>query len=151
MDSSLNFDPETKARIIAAPALIKKGEILSSQGKIGEVMGAYTKAQAIDPKLNISANSWNSLCWRGSLQGYAADVLDSCEKAVNLAPKNGNIRDRRGLARALTGDIQGAIEDFQAFVDWTSEDDRKAQRQRWIEALRAGEDPFTPEELDRLR
>lgn len=70
---------------------------------------------------------------------------------MSLAPKNGDIRDSRGLARALTGDTQAAIEDFQAFVDWTNNDEQKAQRQRWIEALRAGEDPFTPEEIDRLR
>jgi Flp pilus assembly protein TadD len=38
--------------------------------------------------------------------------MSACEKAVALAPKNGEFRDSRGIARALTGNKQGAIEDF---------------------------------------
>ena len=34
------------------------------------------------------------------------------KKAVKLKPNNSNIQFNRGLARALTGDYQGAIEDF---------------------------------------
>jgi len=86
------------------------------------------------------------------LWGYAAEVMNACEQAVALAPEDGDIRDSRGLARVLTGDIEGAIEDFQAFVDWTDDEEAKSQRQRWIEALRAGgENPFTPELLEELR
>ncbi|MEO1067611.1 MAG: tetratricopeptide repeat protein [Cyanobacteria bacterium J06638_6] len=75
----------------------------------------------------------------------------ACEKAVALAPEHGGIIDSRGLARALTGDTQGAIADFQAFVEWTNNEDSKAQRQEWIEALKQGENPFTPELLEDLR
>ena len=74
----------------------------------------------------------------------------ACEKAVALAPKHGEIRDSRGLARALTGNTQGAIEDFQAFVDWTNNDEQRLQRQGWIDALRAGENPFTEVEIKSL-
>ena len=151
LDFIFNFDPETEARKIAAPALVERGYILVNIDKIEEAIAAYTKAQDIDPELEISAILWNLLCWNGSLQGYAANVLDACETAVNLAPESGNIRDSRGLARALTGDFEGAIEDFQAFVDWTFNDGEKAQRQHWIESLHAGENPFTPEELEHLR
>jgi hypothetical protein len=31
------------------------------------------------------------------------------------------------------------------------DDDAKAQRQQWIEALQKGENPFTPEVLEQLR
>jgi hypothetical protein len=53
--------------------------------------------------------------------------------------------------RALTGNFAGAIEDFQAFVDATDDEDAKAQRQQWIEALQNGENPLTPEVLEQLR
>jgi hypothetical protein len=54
----------------------------------------------------------------------------------------------------LTGDTAGAIADFQAFIDWDTLDNfsaYKAKRQQWIDALRAGQNPFTVEELERLR
>ena len=75
----------------------------------------------------------------------------ACDKAVSLSRKDGDIIDSRGLARALTGDIEGAIADFQVFVEWTSNKKRKAQRQEWIKALQAGENPFTDELLKELK
>lgn len=59
--------------------------------------------------------------------------------------------DSRGLARALTGKTEGAIEDFQDFINWTDYGVQKSQREHWIEALQAGNNPFTPEELEKLR
>ena len=91
------------------------------------------------------------MCWFGSLLGHAAEVMAACEQAVALAPDHGGIRDSRGLARALTGDVAGAIDDFEAYVAWTGNDRGRAQRQGWIAALRAGQNPFTPELLERLR
>ncbi|MCL2939434.1 MAG: hypothetical protein MGU50_24370, partial [Trichodesmium sp. MAG_R02] len=61
------------------------------------------------------------------------------------------IIESRGLARALTGDIEGAIADFQVYVNWTSNEEKKAQRQEWIKALQAGENPFTDELLKELQ
>jgi hypothetical protein len=59
------------------------------------------------------------------------------------------------LARALTGDYAGAIEDFQFFID---NEKREAftpsmfqQRQQWIVELQAGRNPLTPELLEELR
>jgi hypothetical protein len=78
--------------------------------------------------------------------------MKACEHAVTLAPKNGSFRDSRGIARAMTGDKLGAIEDFQAFIKWSgSSDEGKKQRQGWIDELKAGKNPFTPEEIERLR
>ncbi len=77
--------------------------------------------------------------------------MAACEQAVALAPDRGNIRDSRGLARALTGDVAGAIDDFEAFVAWTGRDRSRAQRQDWIVALRSGENTFTVEVLRALR
>lgn len=97
---------------------------------------------------------WNSLCWFGSIYRYAADVLDACEKAVALADEENKAgrRDSRGLARALTGDTQGAIEDFQPFVDSSNFDEEsRNKREEWIKQLEEEEDPFTDEVLEDLK
>jgi hypothetical protein len=52
---------------------------------------------------------------------------------------------------SLTGYTQGAITDFKAFIASTSDEDAKAQRQGWVDALQKGENPFTPEVLEELR
>jgi CheY-like chemotaxis protein len=126
------------------------GEICTKQGDIEKALAAYAEAQRLYPTLEIPATVGNNLCRWGSLWGFAAEVMDACDTAVALDPENGKFRDSRGLARALTGNIQGAIEDFEAFVDWTNKQEQKAKRQRWIEALRVGENPFTKEEIENL-
>ena len=80
----------------------------------------------------------------GNTNNQAEKVMLACDKAVALAPDDGYIIDSRGLARVLTGDTQGAIADFKAFIESTSDEDAKAQRQGWVNALQKGENPFTP-------
>ncbi|MDE5084999.1 MAG: hypothetical protein O4859_28865, partial [Trichodesmium sp. St18_bin1] len=75
----------------------------------------------------------------------------ACEKAVALSPDEDYLIDSRGLARALSGYIEVAIADFQVYVNWTSNEERKAQRQEWIKALQAGENPFTDKLLKELQ
>jgi hypothetical protein len=50
----------------------------------------------------------------------------------------------------MTGDINGAIGDFQEYVKDVNDRVKKSQRQRWINALQAGKDPFTDEEIKTL-
>ncbi len=133
-----------------AEALVVVGQALVLQDMVPEALAAYAEAQALD-SLTISAASWNALCWFGSLWGHAAEVLAACERAVALAPEHGGIADSRGLARALTGDVAGAIADFQTFVAWVTDEQLRTQRLGWIEALRAGQNPFTDEVLVQLR
>ncbi len=124
LNPHLTLNPETEAQRIRthaiaetpkmeALALVQKGDALVRHGKITEALFAYSAAQQRAPTLKIPANSWNALCWNGTLLGYATKVMDACNFAVALASGNGGIRDSGGLARALTGDTQGAIEDFQ--------------------------------------
>jgi WD40 repeat protein len=135
--------------------LIEQGSELIEKGDIQGATTFYKKAQKLDPTLKITVDSWNALCWNGSLQGYANDVMFACENAVSMASEDAAFyRDSRGLARALTGDTKGAIEDFEAFIKWVDNEGYYSgygtKRQSWIDALRAGENPFTPEEKERL-
>ncbi len=112
---------------------------------------AITEAQKLVPSLTINKDKvWNSLCWYSSIKGFAKDVMLACEKAVELEPDNEGFRDSRGLARALTGNIEGAIEDFQVYIDKTNDQIKKEQRQGWVKALQSGQNPFTKQELDSL-
>ncbi|MFB2882266.1 caspase family protein [Floridanema aerugineum] len=154
-EKAQQFDPNLNLAVVKAklaPDLIEAGEKLVKEGNVNQALTAYEKAQQFDPKLKISAESWNTLCWDGSLYRSAKEVMFACENAVKLAPKDLSIRDSRGVARALIGDKTGAIEDFQAYANSpkTSKED-KAQRQGWIKDLKAGKDPFSDEVLQKLR
>lgn len=139
-----------------------------SKRDIVSALAAIKKAE--ENKLFIKdANTLNSLCWHGSLQEYAEQVLKYCELAVILEPDDADIRDSRGLALALTGDYQGSISDFQYFADHYyggffvlvdengnilhSDSDIALieQRKYWIEQLKKGINPFTPEVLESLK
>jgi hypothetical protein len=103
----------------------------------------------------VLASNWNDICWYGSLWNQGEKVLEICELAVRLDETNGGIRDSRGLARALCGDLRGAIEDFTYFIDWYSQFDPDsaeiALRRDWIQALEAGTNPFDAATLEALR
>jgi tetratricopeptide (TPR) repeat protein len=129
---------------------VKNGEKLVKEGKVKEALAAYQEAQRLKPTWKLPSESWNTLCRYGSLHGQAAEVMNACENAVTLAPKNGWIRDSRGIARALTGNTAGAIEDFQLYIKLSDSDEGKKQRQGWIKDLKAGKNPFTKEEIERL-
>ncbi len=155
---NLGFDPVAKAKQSAAIALVQEAERLTAKHEIEQALTTFTRAQTLDPQVIISADSWNNLCWFGALKGYTTEVLAACERAVALDPKNANNRDSRGVVRAQLGDFQGAIADFQAFIDWldaTEEnspdwENTKVERKQWIQALRKGNNPFTPEQLKQM-
>jgi tetratricopeptide (TPR) repeat protein len=135
------------AEYTQALALVREGQDLVQSGSVTEAVARYTTAQRRSNKLRITAPSWNTLCWWGGLWNQAAEVVPACDRAVELAPDNANIKDSRGFVRALTGDLEGAIQDFEAFVESSSDAETVAKRQAWIEALRAGQQPVTPEVL----
>jgi WD40 repeat protein len=149
--ASLPPHPSVIARKIDAATALARA------GKIAEAMAGYTEAQRLDPQFVIDAAQWNTLCRLGVLSGHVKDVLEACGRAVALAPDDANIRDSRGLARALTGDSTGAIEDFEAYIAWIKEQDPEsnraaiAQRQQWIADLKAGRQPFDKATLEKLK
>lgn len=166
LDPKIDLDPYTEgvqdnaefvAKQLTAEGLINKQSLIPKaqeylkQGDFTKAVATYTEIEKLQPSKQTLANSWNSLCWEGSLRGYAKDVMFACEKAVSLIPDDGNIRDSRGLARALTGDTKGAIEDFEAYIEWIDDPQAKAKRQSWVKDLKAGKNPFTPKELQKLQ
>ncbi len=89
LDPEIDLDPETEAidkepktiaLELAAPAKVEEGEKLAKFGKVEEAIAAYQQAQKLDPNLKISAQSWNTLCWFGSLHRSATEVMFACEK-----------------------------------------------------------------------
>ncbi len=131
--------------------LWKLGAFLEKEDNPMYAMAAYSSAEAFDSTLTIGSGFWNALCWTGSRTGHAAEVLSACDRAVALTENFlWWVRDSRGLARALTGDVQGAIEDFEGSVGKWSDERRSQQREGWLDALRRGENPFTPEVLRAL-
>ena len=103
------------------------------------------------------AAAYNMLCWGYAIEEQADQALTYCEQAVTLEP-DPNFIDSRGLAQALLGNYPAAMTDFETFIVWleaqppgAARDTTLAQRRAWVEALRAGENPFTPEVLAELR
>lgn len=129
-----------------------RGLAYADQGDYQRAILDFTKATELE---SSDLQSWQNLCFAGSLAGMAIKVIKACEQAVKLAPDNGWIHNNRGLARALTGDYQGAIEDFKFFVHWSKENDMYEKygrkREAWIAELEAGRNPFDKATLEELR
>lgn len=159
---TLKLKPRLEANRLAAVGagdnLVDKANRLTKQNRANDAVGAlrealasYVKAKSMGPVPEVTVESWNTICWAGSLWGNATDFLPACDEAIALDPKNGAVSDSRGVARARTGDVAGAITDFQAFVAWTDDAQKKAQRRAWIESLLKHENPFTSDEIAKLR
>ncbi|MFN7760887.1 MAG: pentapeptide repeat-containing protein [Pseudanabaena sp.] len=134
-----------------AAVLLCNGSDLVVSGDMDGAIAAYSEALQLAPKLKISAFYWNRLGWFGSLHNRATDFLFACEKAVELEKSAAHL-NTRGLARALTGNLTGAIEDFEAAINSGQlKGEILEKRKRWLEALKSGINPFTPEELEALR
>lgn len=112
-------------------------------------------------KNNQDASFQNSICWSGSINGFSELVLPACEKAVALGIQNDDENqyeyyDSRGLARALTGDFDGATQDFKVFVDWAKGhssiyDAYVKTRESWIVILKTGMNPIDDKTLLELQ
>ena len=155
LDPDIDLDPTAEAQkfadLAATKRKIQEGDELARKRDLDKAVNAYAEAEKLDPSLATNAYFWNRRAWYVTLGGDAVNGLEASEKAVRLAGKDvSEYRDTRGLARALTGDTQGAIQDFEAFIASDSLATRKAERQKWVNALRKGQKPFTPELLETL-
>ncbi|MCB0043158.1 MAG: hypothetical protein KDE23_25900, partial [Caldilinea sp.] len=116
---------------------------LATGNVIAEALSLYRWGTA-DGAVQFTADARNALCWHGALRGAVGDVIEVCEDLPDSAgtsdPSVLAMRhDSRGLARALRGNIEGAIEDFEVFAASGYNAQQAAQRRAWIDRLRAGD------------
>jgi WD40 repeat protein len=171
-DPNLTFDPAALASRTTNHLLEKTDQLLAAKHFLSAnqrlmadqpelALTKFREATALVPGSFVATDTLDWICRSGSLNNQAEQVLEACDEAIywvdaeRLVGVEGfEVRDSRGLARALSGNTQGAIADFQAVVDSVSSevDEAFIQRRRaWIDELKAGGNPFTNEELDRLR
>ena len=136
---------------LPAVAALDRAVDLASRGEILAARDTIEHALRLENTPEETAGYWSSLCWYGAIWGHANDVLSACDKAVAEAPENGDAHDARGIARALTGDVEGAVSDFTVFIEWSIKPDEVLKRMQWNAALIQGENPFTGQVLQSLR
>ena len=135
-------------------AYYHRGRVYTKQGDYEQAIADYTQTISLNPSF---APAYNSLCWLYVLEQQPEKALPFCQQSIEIEPNNPNIRDSRGLTYALLGDFDKAILDFQYFVnqlEGSSDEEQRLlieHRRGWIEMLKAGENPFTPELLEELR
>ncbi|HLA98204.1 MAG TPA: hypothetical protein VJL34_07095, partial [Anaerolineales bacterium] len=151
-------DQDLAPEEVAAGILLDNSEDFIRRGQYAEALQALRRAEELDPNLRENRLSdlsmtYYDLCWEASLESQAELALPACERAIELVPDYPDYRDGRGLARALTGDFPGAIEDFQFYVDsvLSVAPEKARERQAWIQALQNGQNPFDEETLESLR
>jgi len=130
--------------------------------------------QVVDTALkNGDALVNNQVAWYGTLDNFADIVLPACSRAIELAKAEDkpSYRDSRGVALALTRKFPEAIEDFEAFVIWSKDAEKRylekkteegkkmaaaykkmrEKREEWIVKLKSGQNPFDAPTLMNLR
>jgi hypothetical protein len=144
-----------EAELIRAKSAFSRGDVRTASSAYRQAVRWVVETD--DPLLS------NRVCWFGSMDGFARAVLPAGERAVALAPQDGGWRDTRGLARALAGDYQGAIDDFTFFLKWAKDRSHKLpgqpdlyklygpKRKAWIATLKSGRNPFDSTTLKGLR
>ena len=155
-------------RIHASSVEYTLANSLADAGEIDKALRLYTDALrqriALANKANLQDDALvdvrflSHFCRWGVLWGRAEQVLMACNQAVDAASTSGQeitTRDGRGLARALTGDLEGARQDFEDAVQWAQESGYDEafieSRTAWIAALQAGKNPFDAATLEQLR
>lgn len=112
---------------------------------------AIERARLNRAPVGFWTRTWNRVCWWGSLGGFAQRAQSACDAAVAVDSTDVGARDSRGLGRALAGNLKGATTDFAYVVEHSEAGSFLDKRAAWLEALRAGKNPFTPQVLDELR
>jgi WD40 repeat protein len=154
LDPALNSELEASLKTFLLEDLMRYTAQQVNTGEVDPSVTLFKGLQTLGIAEHVPAQIWNQICWYGSLWGQAQKVADICELAVSQDPFNGDIRDSRGLALALTGKTNEAIQDFQAMVDWCKQNECSGtivtQREQWIAALKSGKNPFDDQLLKSL-
>jgi WD40 repeat protein len=134
---------------LAAFIKVQRAQALINQRDIEAAVTAFEEAKRLDPHLTAITDSeiFNDFCWFGSINKQANKVMFACDKAIELSPKNGQFYESRALAKTVLKDRAGAINDLRTSIELAHNNKEKEQRQVWLDALRAGENPFNDAEL----
>jgi hypothetical protein len=138
-------EPAVEARVSRtvgnAIALAARADTLARAYRIASAIATIDSALATDSS-RVRNFELNSVCWYGALRDLATRVLPYCERAVRLDPSRTGIMDSRGVARALSGNVPGAIQDFRAYAaDMANSAASRNVRRGWADALQAGTPP----------
>jgi|GEM_PF-6217519 tetratricopeptide (TPR) repeat protein len=133
----------------------QKAVALRRMGRIDESLAVYDDAIAAFP------NDWwprsHRCFYTVLLTGDAETALPYCDQALELNPDEPAVAyDRRAIARAVAGDLEGAkadlekaLELFDPMDEYAA--DRLQTRERWLKMLEQGINPMTEEELAKER
>lgn len=92
---------------------------------------------------SMDANILNRVCWELTLRGQASLALPVCDRGVIQFPKDFNLLDSRGVARGISGNVAGAVNDLeQSLLGADYSADERVARQSWIRDLKSGINPF---------
>ena len=135
-------------------AHFNRGLVYSELGDVSSSLRDLLQAHELSPN-DVIYN--RTLCWQLGVSGDPEGAWPFCDAAVAYDP-DGLARDALGLVNALRGRYQRAITDFEVFLDWVDESPRDScrshyrdSRKVWIEALKAGANPFDASALYDLR
>src|SRR5437867_2449224 len=103
-------------------------------------------------------SQWNHLCWHAALLDSLPKTFATmaCDSAVAHDP-SANTRDSYAVFLTRTGRGSQAVAHFEAYIEYASESvepdemHSRSLRAEWVEAIKAGKNPFTPATLKRLR
>jgi tetratricopeptide (TPR) repeat protein len=116
-------DPYLNRKIIeakkaAAQNLASQAVDRIIEGEVDEAIAIYKKAEKLDPRPKEYVDLLNSLCIWGSLWKKPGDVMRFCDQAVDMDPSGGSFHSSRAIARAVKGDVNGSIEDYNEYLKW---------------------------------
>ena len=135
-------------------AHFNRGLVYSELGDLSSSLRDLRRAQELSPN-EVTYN--RTLCWQLAISDDPEGARAFCDLAVEYNPE-GLSRAARGLVNALRGRNPQAIADFEAFIEWVEESPKDSCRSQyrdsrtaWINALKAGDDPFDSSTLYDLR
>ena len=150
-ESGAAVTDDVMAAIRRVIALEEAVDSLIDEDAYDAVFAAIDRAKLSQAPVGFEPETWNGICWWGSLYGHAEKAMPACEATVLPDTTNLARRDSRALARALVGDTDGAIEDFRYVVENVAEGEFLTIRSGWLDKLLVGENPFTEDVLAELR
>ncbi len=113
---------------------------------------SLARFQALLPK--FGAALWGEICYLAALESIVHALASSCDRGVAIEDakpekyRYSGASMARGIFRALSGDHEGALADFRDFLErFSPVGGQDARVAGWIDMLKKGQNPITPEIL----